>query len=137
MTNPLYGRNCILIPKPLLPPVFDHYQYQKKKKDWKVSSHVVMSCNIRDRREIHRRWCLTIICHEKSAQYQESVKQGIRHTHISLLHILCGARVLHTWGDDCFFRKNWERITNDGWILQMVTGCTLEFKSKLPLGLLL
>ena len=34
----------------------------------------------------------------------------------------------------CFFQENWKRITDDGWILQMVTGCTLEFKSKPPLG---
>ena len=33
-----------------------------------------------------------------------------------------------------FFQENWKRITDDGWILQIVTGCTLEFKSKPPLG---
>ena len=38
---------------------------------------------------------------------KESVKLGIRHTklpirtHISLLHQLCGAKVLHMWVDDC------------------------------------
>ena len=66
------------------------------------------------------------------------MKQGIRHTHTSPLHIsfptLWCQGPPHVGGRLRFFRKNWERITNEGWILQMVTGCNLEFKSEPPLG---
>ena len=86
----------------------------------------------------------TVLCHEKSTQYQESVKHGIRHTQlplhtqISYLYIpfptLWCQGPPHVGGRLRFFQENWKRITDDGWILQIVTGCTLEFKSKPPLG---